>query len=940
MVEHTGSLPSFEEFYRAVHDREPLPWQTRLAQQVHDQSWPEAIGVPTGLGKTAAIDVAVWATACDADRAPEARRAATRIWYVVNRRLLVDAAFDHGRTLAGLLCDAERASASGPLQAVACRLRHRAAMSGEHGPLHVGLVRGGAPRTAQVPDPSMPALLFATVPMFASRWLFEGYGASRSNRPIEAALAGTDSLVLLDESHLSRPLRDLVEPLIACDAGRGPAILPSGRNRPQIVQLTATGEGTDFELDAADLAHDVVKQRLNATKPTALVESSKHKIARELATQASALVAQNPATATVVFSNSPARAREVHRLLLEQLSEGADVVLLTGRIRDVEAETVRRRLLDPDQGAPASPIPVQRSHPLVVSATQTLEVGADLDFDHLVTESAGARAIVQRFGRLNRLGVRNSQAAAVLCHAPDDQPSPLYGSQPAEVWNALQQASDTDRVALESATITEAVGQPDDEPPRTGAVLPDHLWEWVKTSCPPPDRAPIEPFVDGIESALAEVTVAWRAIIPRPPEPRDQANDHSSVEPRLTPRLHASETIELPLGEVRDALAARPEVSVFRIVDDGLIERVARGERGPALRPGDQVVLPWDAGLADVYGWNRESSGPVPDVSPLVTGTVLLARPLLHSLAHEIPEDLGEAMDALNAEDPGTGEPLDRSSQTVARLIRGLGELELANDGLQEAWEAVVAELARAPENEVLIDEPGMPLHLRTPRARHQPLAVATDVLDELSFDASSTDLSEHCGTVGDLARRIGEHLGLPEELVAIAHEAGRLHDLGKADPRFQRWLDPHGAQLGRRLAKSSYSLLRSEAYRVAADWPRGGRHEVISARLAQALVLDYGPLTTDDDLLVHLAISHHGFGRPSVPVPFDPVGSGARHVEAEHDGVTIAAGADLTEVDWDQPARFRRMCERYGYWGLALLEAIVRKADHAASGRTQRGGR
>lgn len=938
MVENAGPLPTFAEFYQALHERDPLPWQTRLANQVHEQGWPEAIGVPTGLGKTAAIDVAVWATACDADRPPETRRAPTRIWYVVNRRLLVDAAFDHGWILARLLREAEHAAFSGPLKAVARRLRHRAAMSGEHGPLHVGLVRGGVPRTAQVPDPSMPALLFATVPMFASRWLFEGYGASRSSRPIEAALAGTDSLVLLDESHLARPLRNLAEPLTVCDAGRGSAILPNERNRPKVVELTATGESPGFELDASDLAHDLVKQRVDATKPTTLVTSSKRKIAQELASRASALVMDNPTSATVVFSNSPARAREVHRQLLQRLPEDAEVLLLTGRIRDVDAEPLRRRLLDHDHGAPSSPTPPQRSNPLVVSATQTLEVGADLDFDHLVTESAGARAIVQRFGRLNRLGVRNAQAAAVLCHAADDQPSSLYGSQPSEVWNALQEAADDERVELKSSTITETVGQPDERPPRTGALLPEHLWEWVKTSCPPPDRAPIEPFVDGIESTLAEVSVAWRAVIPDPSEADGEPDGQSGVEPRLTPRLDSSETMDLPLGEVREALAARAELQVFRLVDDGLIERVPRGERGPELRPGDQAVLPCEAGLADVYGWNPDSMEPVPDVSPLATRTVLLDTRLLRSLTPEVPEDLESAVEALNAVDPETEEPLDRSEETVARVVHGLEQLQLVNEGLRNSWQSLVHDFVGASESDLLVDEPGMPLHLRTPRARKQPLAVAADALDELSFDASSAELTEHCGTVGDLARRTAEHVGLDQDLVAIVEEAGRLHDVGKADPRFQRWLDPHGAHLGRDLAKSSYSPLRSEAYRVAAGWPRGGRHEVLSARLAETFAASRGTLTADDELLVHLVVSHHGFGRPSVPVPSDPAGGGSWIVKADIDGSMAAADADLTIVDWDQPARFRTVCERYGYWGVALLEAIVRKADHAASSQGRSG--
>ena len=45
-----------------------------------------------------------------------------------------------------------------------------------------------------------------------------------------------------------------------------------------------------------------------------------------------------------------------------------------------------------------------REHHLVVVATQTLEVGADVDAEFLVTEACGVRALTQRLGRLNRLG--------------------------------------------------------------------------------------------------------------------------------------------------------------------------------------------------------------------------------------------------------------------------------------------------------------------------------------------------------------------------------------------------------------------------------------------------------------------------------------------------------------------------------------------------------
>ena len=45
-----------------------------------------------------------------------------------------------------------------------------------------------------------------------------------------------------------------------------------------------------------------------------------------------------------------------------------------------------------------------------------------------------------------------------------------------------------------------------------------------------------------------------------------------------------------------------------------------------------------------------------------------------------------------------------------------------------------------------------------------------------------------------------------------------------------------------------------------------------------------------------------------------------------------IEVPADLGITDWEQPRRFRRLCEQFGPWGLALLEGIIIKADHAVS--------
>ena len=106
--------PTFADFYQALNNRSPFPWQARLAQRVAEiGEWPPEIGVPTGLGKTACLDIAVWWLATQAHWEPEQRTAPTRIWWVVNRRLLVDSTAEHAERLGRALADPDAAGLSG-----------------------------------------------------------------------------------------------------------------------------------------------------------------------------------------------------------------------------------------------------------------------------------------------------------------------------------------------------------------------------------------------------------------------------------------------------------------------------------------------------------------------------------------------------------------------------------------------------------------------------------------------------------------------------------------------------------------------------------------------------------------------------------------------------------------------------------------------------------
>ena len=75
-----ADLPDFERFFTALQGYSPFPWQVRAARLLAGRR-TAAVGVPTGLGKSALIDAAVWAAAQGGWR---------RIAYVVDRRIVVD----------------------------------------------------------------------------------------------------------------------------------------------------------------------------------------------------------------------------------------------------------------------------------------------------------------------------------------------------------------------------------------------------------------------------------------------------------------------------------------------------------------------------------------------------------------------------------------------------------------------------------------------------------------------------------------------------------------------------------------------------------------------------------------------------------------------------------------------------------------------------------
>jgi CRISPR-associated endonuclease/helicase Cas3 len=256
----TLGLKDFTDFFAEVHGGYgPFRWQERLLDQVLTGCWPDRIDAPTGAGKTAVIDVHVFAVALMADKVTSVR-VPRRLALVVDRRTLVDDQHEHARALATLL---NSASGDSALARVAKALRELRAGAGRHAqeskldPLVVGSLRGGLPASrAWRDDPVACAVINATPDMWGSRVLLRGYGATRHAWPREAGLLARDSVVVVDEAHLARQLlrtaRRVTELQGCAEEELAVPVL-------QVVETTATPStavGTTIGVEETDFATD------------------------------------------------------------------------------------------------------------------------------------------------------------------------------------------------------------------------------------------------------------------------------------------------------------------------------------------------------------------------------------------------------------------------------------------------------------------------------------------------------------------------------------------------------------------------------------------------------------------------------------------------------------------------------------------------------------
>jgi len=333
----TGPLTAadFAAFCQQAHGYRPFPWQQSLAGLVIEGGrWPDVVDVPTGLGKTSLIDVAVFAAAA---RPAAARR---RVFFVVDRRLVVDEAYEHARRLQRAL----HTGAAGVCGQVARALRQDGD-DPDAPALEVTRMRGGLTWSWRwLERPDRHAVVAGTVDQVGSRLLFRGYGVGERLRPIDAALTGRDSLIIVDEAHLAGPFTQTLRDAIGASAG-GPG------QPPVVVTMSATAAHRPGVLvhraGPADERNPDSGRRMRAARRLHLItvpasgKNAASAVPRALAGWARALVGDpDSGRVALVVCNTVARARAVFG---ELAGCQAETVLLTGRIRGADREYLLRR---------------------------------------------------------------------------------------------------------------------------------------------------------------------------------------------------------------------------------------------------------------------------------------------------------------------------------------------------------------------------------------------------------------------------------------------------------------------------------------------------------------------------------------------------------------------------------------------------------------------
>jgi CRISPR-associated endonuclease/helicase Cas3 len=870
--DESGAVLFFRETFSAIMGREPYLWQRRFFLRCTSGSLPRALSLPTSCGKTTVIHCWVLALAWRALlKLPVLHR---RLVLMVNLRAVVDQATLEVEKLLTAFQSAPPESTLHEAWSAISLL----SWSGRNGksPLAVGTLRGQhADDHEWSRDPSRPAVILATPDMAGSRLLGQGYGDGKWSKPQHAGLLGCDSVLVLDEPYLVPVFSALLE---AVQKYQSSAQVKTKLLHVMTMSAVAADipPGVDdiFELLPEDFTDPALCTRLSAEKHLHIVPSvDKTDLTSSITRHA---LQEGMLGRVLIYVKYPKQAVEIAKLVKPggrhaDKSTRSSVLLLTGRMRGLERDKLA-----------ASPqfqrfLSHQDPHsdwgPVYLVATSAGEAGADLNADRGVCDWVSADSMLQRFGRYHRTGTNLTPADVwVVCtkDAAEEYAATL-------TWLQALPGGDISPKQIYSQPPPSEALQPR---PLVAPLHPHHLDAWFMTSLSYgmwPQRAEVAPWIHGQEINSSETTLVWRDDV--------QILQEEHVDPSYW----------------QEILEAYPIAAVERLV-------LSTHEVCWAKPP---TVLTWLKESGQSFLWCG-SDGTV----EAVTASTLNDRPMIGATL-VLPTDVGGFDASLGCFDPHSCTLVpDAADQTVGRKrLRVIARQEA------DHWHLT------ALGGSALLPETTLPFVLATTveevqawlRAKLQAqhlrvrLAVPLDSKGDEEADpptwifycsdrkfaavqsASTTvPLDQHNQRVGAVVEELADLLQVSSGMAADLASAGRVHDNGKAVPS---WQYAAGQSAGAPpVAKSSYFMPTYLSHL---------RHELCSAL----------PLAGAQQYLV---AAHHGWARPGFRL-----NAGGSEV-AEEDRVVALNEQVMLQLNLLQ--------QKFGWWGLAWLESILRASDALVS--------
>jgi CRISPR-associated endonuclease/helicase Cas3 len=900
----SAGVTSFCQDFSRLTGYSPMRWQQRLFDQFVNGEIPQELDLPTGLGKTSVI--AVWLLALAEQAAKGEVKLPRRLIYVVDRRTVVDQATDIAERLREALKSSPGPGLETQIKAQLSKLCIRP--GDEASPLAISTLRGErADNREWQTDPARPAIVIGTVDMIGSRLLFSGYGVSRRMRPFHAGLLGQDTLLVHDEAHLSKPFGELIRRIAEFQqAQRAPRPL-------RFMELSATsrrqGTGGAFTLTDDEKAEGLVGERLRAVKRMRFEGQAENEDAAVAKAVELALRYKDERKRVLVYVRRPQHARTISEKLAKATNDRR-VAVLTGTIRGHERDQLVERALFKGFRSNPARLPPEATEYLV--STSAGEVGIDLDADHLVCDLSTLDSMIQRLGRVNRLGKGEAEIDVVEWPKDTCEDQGHLAAAKAALSSlpkrdgAYDACPDSLRALADQTAAFSAV-------PRTVPLTDILLDNWALTRVkdlpgrPLPDR-----WLHGAEAHEPDLYVAWR----------EEVSEFSACMVRnrwqglrIIKQLYdkhpilAQERLRGPMSDIKRELKELKESEPGETVQAILLP--VRGDpifsaladvlkRGDMLLSNATIVLPPSAGGLDARGMLAGKARYEP------------TRATPYDVADDLSTDVRDERHRLRVvltRMDGQG----WSARPIGGMIdvpKALTEQLAQRGNITSAARKVRDHLGLAEKALLVLDrdEDGEPIKALQLLSASRSAATAQD---DPAASSRSQDLDEHLSWTGDEAEKIVVRVGLQATQPNVAEAvviAARWHDRGKARPEWQRAIGNRNSAMP--LAKSG---------KRGFDVSSCGRYRHEFGSLREATEDDVIRSHPERDLILHIIAAHHGWARP--------------HFEPEHGDLAVSDEQNA-EIAAETMRRYGRLQRRFGQWGLAWLESLMRAADYSATER------